>query len=157
MNPERLDSNKPIEIEGAEQEPAIYVQENHQQTSENIPESPSQNTAVNIDEIGQQEVSPVQKKEELTIIEGILAEGLSDVFENMDAQTQSVFKQTGESVSREVLTILESKKPNHKLAQNLIRDWLRIIPNVDNHFVEQEMKIKYDALLEFDQETRTKV
>ena len=69
------------------------------------------------------------------------------MFLSMDAATQVTFKQKGEQTAKEVNNLLSSGKAKLQKIIDLIVSWLKIIPQVNQHFLEQEAKIKADEIL----------
>ena len=93
--------------------------------------------------------SPVQdwQKQRVVEIDSILADGLNEVFLNMNAAQQANFKKTGEeTVSKISKLLLETKVKVNKIVE-LIRKWLKLIPGVNRFFLEQEVKIKTDKII----------
>lgn len=80
-------------------------------------------------------------------VESVLAEGMDSVFLSLDPGTQQRFKMKGEEVSSKITKLLLEAKIKIKEITNLILDWLRIIPRVNKHYLEQEAKIKTEKIL----------
>ena len=80
-------------------------------------------------------------------IESILEEDLADLFFRLDPQTQLEFKMEGEKTTQGIIKIMSQAKIKAKKIIDLIRHWLRIIPGINKHFLEQEAKIKTDKVL----------
>lgn len=80
-------------------------------------------------------------------VENILAEGMDSVFLSLDAGTQKIFKTKGEEISSKITHLLLQTKVKIKEITNLILEWLRIIPQVNRHYLEQEAKIKTEKIL----------
>lgn len=85
--------------------------------------------------------------ETLVKVEKILAENMDSVFLSMDAALQMHFKQAGEVTARQIQTLLQKAKVKAQDVIKLIINWLRIIPGVNRYYLEQEAKIKADAIL----------
>lgn len=83
----------------------------------------------------------------LLSIEHILADGMDSAYTSMDAATQVRFKQVGEATAVTLARMMEQTKIQVKKIVQIILVWLRIIPNVNPFYLEQEAKIKADALL----------
>lgn len=81
-------------------------------------------------------------------VESILADGMEKVYLSMDAATQATFKAKGEETSKKISNLLKHTKVHIKQVINLIVDWLRIVPKVNKYYIEQEAKIKADAIME---------
>lgn len=80
-------------------------------------------------------------------VENVLAEGMDNVFLSLDAGVQKAFKLKGEEVSRKITNLLMKAKIKAQEISNLILEWLRIIPRVNKHYIEQEAKIKTEKIL----------
>lgn len=83
----------------------------------------------------------------LVKVEELLAKDMDHVFLSMDAATQLAFKQKGEETAQKINTLLKSTKIKFNEILNLIIDWLKIIPKVNRYYLEQEAKIKADAII----------
>ncbi len=82
-------------------------------------------------------------------IECILEEGLRELYLNMPHEIQPSFKKKGEETAEKIIGLIRENTKNiiWKIIK-LISEWLRMIPNVKEYFVEQEAKIKADKILE---------
>jgi len=80
-------------------------------------------------------------------IDAILSEGLNDVFLNMDAKQQKIFKEEGEKTTVKINLLLNSAKVKLKNIIDLIKNWLKLIPKINPYFLEQEAKIKADKII----------
>ncbi len=83
----------------------------------------------------------------LTKVENILASDMENVFLSLDIASQAKFKAKGEQVAIEITNLLQKTKVNINKVISLIVDWLRLIPNVNKYYLEQEAKLKADAIL----------
>lgn len=72
---------------------------------------------------------------------------MQDAYASMDEATKAKFKQTGEETATAIAVMLQQSKIQVKKIIHLILIWLRIIPNVNAFYLEQEAKIKTDSLL----------
>ena len=89
-------------------------------------------------------------------IEATLAEGLTDAFNTMDEETQQRFKAKGEETAREIAPLLARAKVQVQKVVKLIQSWLRMIPQVNEYFLEKETKIKMDKLMALHEERRNR-
>lgn len=80
-------------------------------------------------------------------IDKILAEGLHEIFLQLDKKKQQEFKQTGEETVSKINALLNKTKVKLDKIVDLIRNWLRLIPGVNRFFLEQEAKIKADKII----------
>ncbi|MFA7088009.1 MAG: hypothetical protein WC146_01565 [Patescibacteria group bacterium] len=87
-----------------------------------------------------------QKQRELEI-DNILAEGLGAIFLKMDQDNQKKFKKKGEETAATINILLNKTKINVGKIINLIKNWLKLIPGINKFFLEQEAKIKADAII----------
>jgi hypothetical protein len=81
-------------------------------------------------------------------IEEELAAGLDKVYLSLDATTQAKFRVEGEKTAIAIAKLLQKTKIKTKEIIKLIINWLRIIPRINKHFIEQEAKIKADRILQ---------
>lgn len=84
-------------------------------------------------------------------IEKELAVGLDKVYLSLDAATQEKFRVEGEKTATAIAKLLQKSKIKAREIINLILNWLRIIPRINKHFIEQEAKIKADHILQMQQ------
>lgn len=89
----------------------------------------------------------IQKTEQLIQIENILEQDLAEAFATMDQAAQMRFKQAGEKTAQKIEQLMRQVKVKVKSILNAIRSWLKIIPGVNKHFIEQETKIKGDKIM----------
>ncbi len=80
-------------------------------------------------------------------VEQVLSDGLEDTYQKLDPATQAQFRSLGEATAEKVAGLLEQTKVQTKKILDLIVNWLKIIPGVNQFFLEQEAKIKTDKLL----------
>lgn len=85
----------------------------------------------------------------LAKVENILAAEMENVFLSLDIASQAKFKAKGEQVAIEITNLLQKTKVNINKIISLIVDWLRLIPHVNKYYLEQEAKLKADAILHF--------
>jgi hypothetical protein len=99
------------------------------------------------------ELAPVvEKSENLVQIEGILSEGLEDLYTQLPDKRKEEFKQKGEETARSIEKILATAKLHAQKIVGLIVSWLKMIPGVNKFFLEQDSKIKTDKLIELRKE-----
>jgi hypothetical protein len=91
--------------------------------------------------------SQTWQKKRADEIDGILSEGLNDVFLKMNPTQQKVFKKTGEETVTKINQLLQETKVKVNKIIELIRQWLKLIPGVNIFFLEQEVKIKTDKIM----------
>ncbi len=87
-----------------------------------------------------------QKKRALEI-DNILSEGLNEVFLKMNSAEQAAFKKSGEETVLKINKLLMETKVKVNKIVELIRKWLKLIPGINQFFVEQEVKIKADRII----------
>ena len=81
-------------------------------------------------------------------VEEILSNNMDKAFLSMDVATQHKFKTKGEQTGRQITSLLQKGKATVQKITSLILEWLRIIPQVNKHYIEQEAKIKADVIME---------
>ena len=99
--------------------------------------------------IAPQDKTSPEKSKLLTGIEVILAQDLGDAYLAMNEQKRIAFKKRGEEIAQKVQQMAQKGRFHVRKVLRWIRDWLRMIPGVNNFFLEQEAKIKADQLLEY--------
>lgn len=80
-------------------------------------------------------------------VEQVMSEGLAETYQQLDPATKEKFKTAGEQTARQISVLLQETKVQVKKIIDLLLSWLRIIPGLNKHFIEQEAKIKADKLL----------
>lgn len=85
-------------------------------------------------------------------VEDVLSTGMENVFLSLDAALQRDFKLKGEETSNKITLILMQTKIKVSTITKLILEWLRIIPKINKHYLEQEAKIKTDNILKIKQQ-----
>lgn len=80
-------------------------------------------------------------------IDGILSDGLHEVFLQMDSNRQKEFKRVGEETTAKINILLDKAKVKVDKIIDLIRRWLKLIPRINSFFLEQEVKIKADKII----------
>lgn len=85
--------------------------------------------------------------DEVKKIETLLSQGMENAFLSMDTATQAQFKIKGEETSKKIASLMHQTKVKVKQVIDLILDWLNIIPRVNKFYIEQESKIKAEAIL----------
>jgi hypothetical protein len=80
-------------------------------------------------------------------VESILSDGLAETYQGLDPATQIQFRRVGEETATTVARMLQQTKVQVQKVVQLILVWLKIIPHANPYFLEQEAKIKADALL----------
>lgn len=89
---------------------------------------------------------PSVRSQRLQEVEGILSDGLQDLYWSLTPPEQQVFRTKGEHVARSIDTLLDQTKLHIAKVISLIKEWLRSIPHVNRFFLEQEAKIKADKI-----------
>ena len=84
---------------------------------------------------------------EVKNIESVLSQDMENAFLTMDAATQAQFKIKGEETSQKIAILMRQTGVKVKQVIILIFDWLKIIPRVNKFYIEQEAKIKAEAIL----------
>lgn len=87
------------------------------------------------------------KSQFLIEIENILADGLGDIYNNMEIQLKAEFKTRGEETAAKIELLLSQAKVKIKKIVILLKAWLKMIPSINKYFLEQEAKIKADKLI----------
>lgn len=91
----------------------------------------------------------VVKSEDLIAFEKILSEGLEELYKKLPDNRKAEFKQKGEEAAATIEKLMQSAKVHMKKVIGVIRNWLLMIPGINKFFLEQEIKIKADKLLDY--------
>ncbi len=87
------------------------------------------------------------KSEVLRNIESVMEDHVADAYKQMPPDLQLAFKKKGEETAREIESMLYKVKVHTKKIFQLIFTWLKIIPGVNQYFLEQEAKLKTDEIM----------
>lgn len=79
-------------------------------------------------------------------VESVLTDGLESTYAALDPEHQRQFKQVGEETASSIERLLQDSKVQVRKILHLIVRWLKIIPGVNQFFLEQEAKIKADKI-----------
>lgn len=97
------------------------------------------------------QVAPVRqtvvKSESRKKIESILSEDLKEIFQGMDAAHKAEFKKQAAETASALEILIATAKATAKKVAKLISEWLKIIPGINQFFLEQEAKLKTDKIL----------
>lgn len=119
--------------------------------AEQVVTSFSESVPVNQPIIGSTQNTVVQSKADqqlvLEKVEKILAEDMDKIFLSLDVKQQVDFKKRGEEISLKIVKLLQKSSVSFNKIVNLVISWLRIIPNVNKFYLEQEAKIKADRIM----------
>ena len=89
----------------------------------------------------------VAEKQQIKEIKSILSEDISKIFFNLSETQKQKIRFEGEIVAKQISGLLNQLKVQVKKIADLIRCWLILIPGINKFFLEQEVKIKTDKLL----------
>jgi len=91
------------------------------------------------------------KSETFQQVEKILEEDLLEMYQQMDENQKQNFKIEGEKAAGKIEILLNETKLKVKNIVRVIVDWLKMIPGINNYFLEQEAKIKTDKIISLKQ------
>lgn len=80
-------------------------------------------------------------------IDAILSEGLDEIFLSLNPAEQKKFIEEGKKTVFKINELLTQTKVKIKKIIEVIKIWLKLIPKVNRHFLEQEAKIKADKII----------
>lgn len=86
-------------------------------------------------------------------IEKVLEADLKDIYLGMPPGKQNEFKILGEQTAGKINQLLEKGKFRVGQIIDLIKKWLQTIPGVNKFFLDQEAKIKSDAIMKIRDES----
>lgn len=88
--------------------------------------------------------------DEVTVqVEKILEADLGPLYASLPEEAKPLFKQKGEEAADQIAVMVRSLKLEVSKVIRLIHAWLLTIPKINKFFLEQEAKIKTDALVEY--------
>lgn len=80
-------------------------------------------------------------------IEHVLSDGLKELYEALPVEQQRQLKESGELLTVKIQELFVAAKATASSVLALVMAWLKSIPGVNRYYLEQEAKIKTDALL----------
>ncbi|PIZ94851.1 MAG: hypothetical protein COX81_02340 [Candidatus Magasanikbacteria bacterium CG_4_10_14_0_2_um_filter_37_12] len=89
-----------------------------------------------------------QIRDDITVkLEHIMEDGLADAYKELTPIQKQEFKMKGEETALKIRTLLSSARIKIKSIFQLILEWLKFLPGINRHFLEQEAKIKTDKII----------
>lgn len=82
-------------------------------------------------------------------VEALLSEGLQQLYLSLPETRRAAFKQKGEQIANTITDMIMYGKAKVKEVWSLITSWLGTISGVNKYYVEQEIKIKTDRIMEY--------
>ncbi len=82
-------------------------------------------------------------------VENILSDGIKDLYLALPEQRKPAFRQKGEAAANHITDMILRGAIKVKEVWKLITDWLGSLPGINKYFLEQEIKIKTDRVMEF--------
>lgn len=125
---EKLSESAPVEVHSADKQPIS--------TSAIVSNQAS---------IAKQDVKMTPRQ---IAIDDILEDGLAEIYVGLAPDKQKELKQSGEKTVRQIDQLLGHAKSQLTKIIGLIRQFLLIIPGVNHFFLEQEVKIKTDKIMD---------
>lgn len=113
-----------------------------------LPEAPAYQS---IAPPAQRTKDPVLKR-----VEEILEQGLVETYLALPPDLKQKFKTKGEETAGKIQQMIASAKLQAGKVVRLIVSWLRLIPQVNRFFLEQDAKIKTDRIIALAERERTK-
>ncbi len=95
---------------------------------------------------------PVSKTQLQLDIEDILADDMKELYLSLSPEKREQFKKQGEKTAAHIEVLLKSVKVKISEILHLIRTWLSILPGINTYFLEKEVKIKTEQILELKEE-----
>jgi len=90
----------------------------------------------------------VQLTPRQSAIDNVLEDGLAEIYVTLSPEKKQELKQVGEQTVRQIDQLLNHAKTQLNKIISLIRRFLLIIPGVNRFFLEQEVKIKTDKIMD---------
>lgn len=134
----------------AEQAGELNVEKN--ESSEAVVETSSATRL----ESPQQPIAPVVKEQQdpnspqvkiLKDVEKTLSDGLKDVYIALPSERKTLFKTQGEQTARAITESILKHDVKIRDVWKLTSDWLGNLPGINKYFLEQEIKIKTDEII----------
>ncbi|OGF31754.1 hypothetical protein A2478_04685 [Candidatus Falkowbacteria bacterium RIFOXYC2_FULL_36_12] len=136
-----------LETVAEEEKKTIEEHENVKKELEAHKEEIGSITSAQTLQVSQAQKDPVQLE-----VEGVLQQELEDDYKSMTPDEQVEFKRMGEETASKISLLLKSAKVQFEKILELIKTWLKLIPNVNKYYLEQQSKIKTDELKKMKEE-----
>lgn len=102
----------------------------------------------------QEPFAEIIKDEVYTEVEKIVEDGLGPFVETMEPNAKERFLKKGREITAIIAGMVRSMHIKTKDVFRLLKEWLLTIPGVNKFFLEQEVKIKTDRIVELDRVRR---
>lgn len=89
-------------------------------------------------------------------VEEVMANGLDASYQTMTPVQQERFRKKGEEIAKQIEDLTARFKLTARKVLHLLRSWLKLIPGINKFFLEQEAKLKADAIMKLGQEEMLK-
>lgn len=89
-------------------------------------------------------------------VEEVMANGLDVSYQTMTPVQQERFRKKGEEIAKQIEDLTARFKLTARKVLHLLRSWLKLIPGINKFFLEQEAKLKADAIMKLGQEEMLK-
>jgi hypothetical protein len=146
-NSHDLEVQKKVESHSSPETESIPESEPKTQTDQGETDQSSLNPAQPKEPTENQAVAKSNKSVRQGQIEQILEADLGEIYFQMDAQHQAMFKAGGEETAQKIDGLLIQAKVKSQQIFELIKSWLQLIPGINKWFVMQESKIKTDKII----------
>lgn len=121
-----------------------------------VPEQPAAPAAVAPQPAPVRTAAVPGKDAALVGVEGVLEEGLADVYKKMNPHQQARFRKEGDRAAGTLAEMVRRAKVRAREALDLITRWLRLIPGVNAFYLAQEAKLKTDKIIALAEEEKKK-
>lgn len=135
-----------VEVERPIEKKEQPVEVRIERTKETPPTETVERPLTSVPPPSQPAATPV-KSETYRQIERILEDDLFQAYQAMDEPTRRRFREEGEKTTSKIEQLLAATKLQVKKVLDLIKNWLKIIPRINKHFLTQEAKIKTDRII----------
>ncbi len=82
-------------------------------------------------------------------VEDVLSDGLKALYSSLPEARRAAFKQKGEQIANFITDMIINGKVKVKIIWKMVGEWLGMISGVNKYFLEQEVKIKTERLMEY--------
>lgn len=145
--PQDVFESAPQPEQVAEQTPATQV------ANETAPEPQPQVVAAAPEPVSAERAT-IQHDEVYDEVAKIVDEGLEHVTEHMDQASKERFEKKGEETKTLIAGLVRGFHVKASTVLELLKAWLLTIPGVNKFFLEQEVKIKTDKIIDLEQVRR---
>lgn len=124
----------------AKEKPPLAVQPNILAPQETAPVGPMPTEA---------EVKALEKDQVAIEVEKLLEKDLANTYTALPDKIKPFFKSHGEKIAQTVTGMIKNNTFDGGIVMDMVDEWLKLVPKSNSFYLEQEAKLKTDALVKY--------